>query len=570
MEKSSLRLRSRYRRITSFFAGAIAGLVYHDLVLANLGFRRWADASRPERLRRIAARYRELALSMGGLLIKVGQFLSARVDLLPPEITDELAGMQDQAPAESATDIRRVVEEELGAPLAEFFVEFDEQPLAAASLGQAHRARLKVERGPGQVSLVNVVVKVQRPNIEALVATDLAALRTIGRWLYGYPPIRKRADVPALVAELTRVVTQEMDYLAEGRNAQILAHNLEHRGDVKIPYIVWSHTTRRVLTMEDVYAIKITDYDAITAAGIDRSEVSARLLDVYFQQIFIDGFFHADPHPGNLFVCPDDDAPGGWLLTFVDFGMAESIPDSMYAGLREMLVAMGTRDSLRLVKAYQALGMLLPGADLRDLAKAQARVLERFWGKSMADLRQVGTDELRQFALENRRFFYDLPFQLPQNLLLLLRTLNILSGLCTGLDPDLNLWHKFAPYAQKIVEQEARRDYKAWLREAGASAQAALFLPKRLENLLTRLEALIEQADEEGLAGMVWPALDPMVERLEFVVHRLVTALVVTAMLLGGVYLYAGEEKDMGLLLIVGAILTQLWVLVHRMIRAMR
>jgi predicted unusual protein kinase regulating ubiquinone biosynthesis (AarF/ABC1/UbiB family) len=252
---------------------------------------------------------------MGGVLIKVGQFLSARVDVLPPEFTAELEGLQDEVPAEDFQAVRKVAEAELGAPLSQRYETFDETPLAAASLGQVHRARLlpsaisapngvRDEACQTQPATAEVVVKIQRPDIEEIIATDLSALRTVGKWLDRYRPIRKRADVPALLAEFTRILYEEIDYLAEGRNAETFAANFADWPGVRVPQVIWTHTTRRVLTLENVWAIKITDYDAIARAGVKRAEVASRLLDTYLKQIFEDGFFHADPHPGNLFVQP--------------------------------------------------------------------------------------------------------------------------------------------------------------------------------------------------------------------------------------------------------------------------
>src|SRR5579859_270343 len=354
-------IQSRYRRIVFFFARVIATLIFWDIVLPRVGLRGWSRSTRRERLRRLAVLYRALAIRMGGVLIKVGQFLSARVDVLPEEVTAELAGLQDEVPAEKFDDIRRLAEAELGAPLAQRFAAFDPVPLAAASLGQVHRARLRPETEGGPETAV--VVKVQRPKVELLIATDLAALDTVGNWIKYYPPIRRRADVPALLAEFARILRGEIDYLAEGRNAETFAANFKDTPGVRVPHIYWPYTTRRVLTLEDVYAIKITDYEAITAAGIDRAEVAERLFQTYLRQIFEQGFFHADPHPGNLFVERLAAAPAGgpsWRLIFVDFGMMGHVPPNLRAGLREMAIGVATRDAARLVHASQTMGILLP------------------------------------------------------------------------------------------------------------------------------------------------------------------------------------------------------------------
>jgi len=363
--------RARYRRIIFFFGRVILSFIYWDLILPRIGFQNWANKTRSKRIRRSSAAFRSLAVQMGGVHIKVGQFLSSRVDVLPAEVIEELEGLQDEVPAESMDSIRVVVEGEFGAPLEEKYAFFDPKPLAAASLGQVHRAKLHIEPEnqsnheiyasfPCDEIGCDVVVKVQRLNIEKIISTDLAAFRTVGAWLNRYKPIRRRANIPALIREFTRILYEEIDYLAEGRNAETFAANFECNRRVRVPKVVWTHTTRRALTLENVWAIKITDYDEITQAGISRADVASNLLNIYLKQIFEDGFFHADPHPGNLFVNPHVRKSSSsrldgidWELTFVDFGMVGRVPSDLRNGLRELLIGIGTRDSSRVIKAYQ-------------------------------------------------------------------------------------------------------------------------------------------------------------------------------------------------------------------------
>src|SRR4030043_1168355 len=342
-------LRSRYRRIILFFARILVSIVFWDLFLPRIGFAKWSRNTRSERYRKIAGRFRSMAVQMGGVLIKVGQFLSARVGVLPEVVTTELAGLQDEVPSERFDDIQAVIETEFGTPLLDKYTEFDPTPLAAASLGQAILAKLRLTNEQAQkfdaVDLTSdgnqtidypVVVKIQRPGIEKIIATDLAAIRTVGGWIKRYPPINKRVNIPGLIAEFSRTLYEEIDYLAEGRNAETFAINFNDHSGVLVPKVIWSHTTKRVLTLQDVRGIKITDYDEITRAGINRADVAARLLDTYMKQIFEDGFFHADPHPGNLFVLPigsEEDSGKQWKLVFVDFGMVGKVPESARRGL---------------------------------------------------------------------------------------------------------------------------------------------------------------------------------------------------------------------------------------------
>lgn len=530
----SPRLRARYRRIVTFFAGVMARFIVWEIVLPRIGLRRWSNGNRSARNRRTAVRFRALALSMGGLMIKVGQFLSARLDVLPAEITDELAGLQDEVPPAAFADIRQRAEEELGRTLDAAFRSFDEAPMAAASLGQAHRAVLW-DADAAEAGFARVVVKVQRPEIERIVAVDLAALRRVGGWLTRYRPVSSRADVPALVEEFAATTLEEIDYTAEARNADYFRWVFENDDQVVVPRVAWAHSRLRVLTLEDVAAIRLGDYDAITAAGIDRARVAEKLVETYLQQIFEDGVFHADPHPGNLFVAPVEGRAGEFRLAFVDFGMVGRVPDTLRSSLREALIAVGTQNSARLVSAFASIGVLLPTADTKLLDLAVAQVFDRFGGMAMSDLRTISPEEMRDIGLQFRELLVSMPFQLPENLLLLGRTLAVLSGMCTGLNPEFNLWTSITPYAATLVSDEGGGGglWNTVTTEGTTIVQSLVALPGRVDRILT----LVERGD----LSVKTPLLDLRVRALDRSVRRIPMAIVFAAFLLAGAVLYAAD-----------------------------
>jgi predicted unusual protein kinase regulating ubiquinone biosynthesis (AarF/ABC1/UbiB family) len=355
----------RYRRVRWFFFKAFIHVLFWDIFLNRPVFNYFRTAPLP-RWQRIARDYRALAVEMGGVLIKLGQFLSIRVDILPPEVTGELAGLQDEIPAEAMDKVIDQIEEDFGRPLEEVFSDFSLEPMGAASLAQAHTARLL----NGQ----EVVVKVLRPGIDVLVETDLAAIALAMRWLKLYRRISDRVDLEWLAEEFTAVTRKELDFAAESENAKRFAADFADDPQVYVPVVYEEYSRARTLTMENVGYIKIGNLEAIEAAGISRSAVASKFYHIYMEQIFVTNFVHVDPHPGNVFVRPlphPDDPPGTTFLpgesapykpdrpfqiVFVDFGMVAIIPERLRAALRDYAIGVGTRDAYKVVKSYEDAG----------------------------------------------------------------------------------------------------------------------------------------------------------------------------------------------------------------------
>ncbi|MFG6277735.1 AarF/UbiB family protein [Microbacterium sp. 5K110] len=541
-------MRARYRRITRFAARYLVQAWWYELFLPRFGLERISARGRTRRMQVIARRFHALAIDLGGLMIKVGQFMSSRLDVLPPVITKELEGLQDEVPSVPFAQMRVRAEEELGMPLERAFAMVDERPLAAASLGQAHRAILTDDLAE-QTGLREVVVKIQRPGIDRIVDVDLRALRKVGGWLSRVALVRDRVDMPALVEEFAATSLEEIDYLHEASNSERFADDFGGEGGVAVPEVVWERTTRRLLTLQDVTAIKINDVDALRAAGIDPSEVAARFAAVMFDQLFDDGFFHADPHPGNVFVTPlptttDADSPA-WKFTFIDFGMMGEVPPNLRRGLRRVLIAAASRNGKGLVDGIRDIGVLLPSADTVQLERAMTQLFSRFGGMGFAELQEVDPREFRAFAVEFGDVVRALPFQLPENFLLIVRAMSLTSGMCSALDPAFNIWDAVEPYAQRLIREESGNTVQAFAREAVSVAAVTARLPRRLDSLISRVE-------EGGVSAQV-PRVERRLRDLERMIRRVVSSVLFTGLLLGGILLQ-GEQAFFGTLLMVVSI----------------
>jgi len=538
----------RYRKVRRFVTRVFVQAVWWDVAFNVPGLRRFRR-SPLVRYVEIARRYRALATEMGGVLIKLGQFLSTRVDILPPEITQELAGLQDEVPPGPFAGIARQIEEDFGRPLSATFAWIATDTVGAASLAQVHRARLP----DGQ----EVVVKVLRPGIDVLVETDLAAARLAIRLLGVSKRIRRRVDLHRLGAEITDTTRAELDLAAEGRNAERFAANFAQDSRVYLPKVFWDWSAGRTLTLEDVGWIKIADLAAIDRAGIQRPQVARDLYRIYLRQIFEHSFVHADPHPGNLFVRPlpvageGPFAPGSaapappdgqdrpFQIVFVDFGMVAVIPERLRGALREYAIGLGTRDAARLVHSYVAAGVLLPGADLRRLEEVHEELFARFWGVSIGSLRDTAFSEASYFLRQYRDLLYELPFQMQVDLLFASRAVGLLAGLATSLDPEFDPWAETLPFAERLAAQELRRDWRGLLREGFAQLQILLALPRRVDAFLTRAER-----GSLTIQTALTPESRKMIQRLERSIHRLAWMVVSAALLIAAIMVHADAPKE--------------------------
>jgi ubiquinone biosynthesis protein len=416
--------RNRIRRFTN--VGRMLAAVFIGYKLISLRERwkgrEWAEERRREHHLRSARRFYATAIRLQGLLIKTGQFLGTRPDLVPDEYVDVLSRLQDQVPPEPFHVIERTVERELGRSLGEVFADFDERPIASASLAQVHRARLRDGR--------DAAVKVQYPGIDRVVHIDLRNLRFFVGLL---SRLDRTMDYRVVAEEMSRQVPLELDFVLEGRNAERVRQNFSGHPQVVVPEIYWEHTTRHVLTMEYIEGVKVTDIPAMEAMGVDKREIARLLVESYLTQMLRHGFFHADPHPGNIIIQP------GPRVAFVDFGMAKELPPSF----RDLFVrfnrAMVVADNAAMGQAFREMGFRMKRDDQESYVALSNAYIGNIVRKT-GDRGYADQELLRESFMEVMQLLRRNPMvAMPSELLLVGRVTGLLNGLGKILDSRVNL-----------------------------------------------------------------------------------------------------------------------------------
>ncbi|XP_057806999.1 protein ACTIVITY OF BC1 COMPLEX KINASE 8, chloroplastic-like [Salvia miltiorrhiza] len=461
------------------------------------------EEKKSQRRKVLAKWLKENILRLGPTFIKIGQQFSTRVDILPQEYVDQLSELQDQVPPFPSKTAVSIVEEELGSPVDNIFDRFDREPIAAASLGQVHRAKLK-----GQ----EVVIKVQRPGLKDLFDIDLKNLRVIAEYLQKIDPKSDGAkrDWVAIYDECASVLYQEIDYTKEAANAEKFADNFKNMDYVKVPSIYWEYTTPQVLVMEYVPGIKINRIQALDQLGVDRKRLSRYTVESYLEQILSHGFFHADPHPGNIAV---DDVNGGRLI-FYDFGMMGSISPNIREGLLEVFYGVYEKDADKVLQAMFQMGVLVPTGDLTAVRRTAKFFLNSFEERLAAQRREreATTVELgfkkpltKEEKIEKKKqrlaaigedllaIAADQPFRFPATFTFVVRSFSVLDGIGKGLDPRFDITEIAKPYALELLR----------FREAGIEV-IIKDLRKRWDRQARAFYNLFRQADRvEKLAEVI-------------------------------------------------------------------
>jgi predicted unusual protein kinase regulating ubiquinone biosynthesis (AarF/ABC1/UbiB family) len=421
--------------------------------------------------RKQASIFTETAAELGGLLIKLGQFFSSRVDVLPEEYTSELSKLQDAVKPVRTEEIIKRIEEEFRCAITEVYTSFSQEPVASASLGQVHIAEIEGH--------TKVAVKILRPGIEEIIQTDFNALRFMVTFAKRYPKISAAVDLEQIYHEFVETTLDELDYIKEGHHADTFRANFSGDSRISVPKVYWKYTTQHVLTMEYVSGYKVNEYKALERAGLDRSQIADTLISAFVQQLLTDSFFHADPHPGNLLVKDDG------TLVFIDFGMVGRIEKGMREELIAFVIALFKKDTDQMVAVFENLGFLRPYADKQTLAKGLKLILANVFKDP--SLSNVNSDE---FLLELREFMYSQPFQIPAQTLFLGKSLLTIVGICSGLNPQLDFIKTLRPYAEELLsgEESGNGTKGLILDQAKKTLTEVITLPEKLNRLINGLE----------------------------------------------------------------------------------
>jgi predicted unusual protein kinase regulating ubiquinone biosynthesis (AarF/ABC1/UbiB family) len=416
---------------------------FHQFMLLLRRFFLGSEMNREVQQEKQAVWLKENLIKLGPTFIKIGQSMGTRADLLPLPFVKSLGELQDQVPPFPNEIAFARIEMDLGKKINEVYAEFDLEPVAAASLGQVYRARL--------FSGEEVAVKVQRPNLEATIKGDIEILRKVAKFAERFPQLNENADWSGMLREFDQTIHEEMDYAAEGRNAERFQENFQDWTNVHVPHIYWFATTSKVLTMEFIHGTKVTALDDLRAKNISPEKVNRLLIRTYLKQLLEDGFFHADPHPGNLLVMPDG------RLAFFDFGMVGRITPQLQAKMIDAFFHVVGKDPAGIAQDLIDLDFLKPGSN----PEVVRPVVEKMFQFHLnLKLKEVNFKELTYDLAD---VMYDYPFRLPSNFTYIMRALMTLEGIGIITDPEFNFFETAKPYAKEFMFKREGKDLRKLL-----------------------------------------------------------------------------------------------------------
>ena len=399
-----------------------------------------AETNRERNQEKQALWLKNKLIDLGPTFIKIGQSMGTRADLLPLPFVTELGTLVDQVPPFPNEIAFARIETELGQKIANVYSEFEVTPVAAASLGQVYRAWLHTGE--------EVAVKVQRPNLEATVKGDLEILKKVANFAERFPQLNENADWTGMLREFNQTINEEMDYAAEGHNAERFRENFKNWSNIHVPKIYWSATTSKVLTMEFIHGTKVIDLEEQHRLNVSPAKVNRLLIKTYLKQLLEDGFFHADPHPGNLLVMPDG------RLAFFDFGMVGRITPDLQAKMIDAFFHVVGKDPAGIAQDLIDLDFLKPGTDPRIVRPVVEKMFEYHLNLKLKDV------NFKELTYDLADVMYDYPFRLPSNFTYIMRALMTLEGIGIVTDPEFNFFETAKPYAKEFMLRREGKDFR--------------------------------------------------------------------------------------------------------------
>lgn len=412
----------------------------HGFMLLLRWFFLGSETNREVNQEKQAVWLKDKLIELGPTFIKIGQSMGTRADLLPLPFVVALGELQDNVPPFPNEVAFARIEKELGRKINEAYQEFEKQPVAAASLGQVYRARLQ--------SGEEVAVKVQRPNLEATIKGDLEILKKVANFAERFPQLNENADWSGMLREFNETIHEEMDYAAEGRNAERFRESFQNWDNVHVPKIYWNATTEKVLTMEFIHGTKVTDLEDLRSQSLSPEKVNRLLIRTYLKQLLEDGFFHADPHPGNLLVMADG------RLAFFDFGMVGRITPELQSKMIDAFFNVVGKDPAGIAQNLIDLDFLKPGTDAKTVRPVVEKMFEFHLNLKLKDV------NFKELTYDLADVMYDYPFRLPSNFTYIMRALMTLEGIGIITDPEFNFFETAKPYAKEFMLRREGNDFR--------------------------------------------------------------------------------------------------------------
>lgn len=456
-----------------------------------------------------SVRLRKVLEELGPTFIKLGQILSVRPDLIPIDLCDELSKLQDQVPPFDYGDIKKQIKESLGSYPEELFSAFNSTPIAVASLGQAHQARLKTGE--------DVVVKVQRPDIRRTIETDIDILYTLAQLAGRYMADIKVFDPNSIVNEFSKVITKEIDFTHEAHNIDKFCKNFKDSVTVRIPKVFWEYTRSKVITTEEIKGIRLNDYLNQPHSNEEKRTVALNGANAILQQIFVDGFFHADPHPGNIFILPDN------TVAFVDFGIVGRLDEDSRDAIVSLLIAVSMKNARGIIKALESLGAFTEDVPIRSFKHDINDFMERYYD---IPLKQIEISTVLQQAIDSMLRY---KLKIPPQFHVLFKAITTIDGVARQLDPEFNTISHTRPFVEKLVRE--RHDPSRMLKDVALYSSELLdiikIIPKDTYEILKKIKTgrLKIEFEHQGLSKFI-SEMDKSSNRVSF-------SLVISALIIG-------------------------------------